>query len=218
RPVLLLLQSRSNERDSNYHRRRDVRSGLFRMLDLELVFHIGYERRLQVQNIRRRAPSMRIAAGRVTDFSIWLASRHCPSPSNGSFIWRGSLGSPGPRQWRLRCRAARPLTCSPWATSRFVGEATALCAFDGQRRALHVINTALLTVAVAEIELREIAMQMRFADVLIGAVNAALQNRKEPLDGVGVDVAANVLIGTVLDRTVRSKIPADPHKCRGFIG
>src|SRR5438067_9783910 len=103
--------------------------------------------------------------------------RHCPSPSlNGSRNWLGSVGSSGPRQWRLRCRSARPRTFSPWATSRFISEATALGTLDGKRRALHVINAKPLPVAVAEIELREIAVQVRFADVLVSAVNAAFQD------------------------------------------
>src|SRR5947208_12684602 len=145
--------------------------------------------------------------------------RHCPSPLlNGNRSWRGSPGSSGPRQWRLRNRPARPRTCSPWATSRFIGETAALCAFDGQRRALHVIHPTLLPVAVAEIKFGQIAMQVSFADVLIGAVHAALQDREKSLDGVGVDVAANVLIGTVFDMAVRAEIPAEPDKQRGFVG
>src|ERR1700686_1899181 len=107
---------------------------------------------------------------------------------SGNSSWRGSLGTSGPCQWRLRCRAARPRTFSPWATSRFIGEATALCAADGKRRALHVVNPTLLPVAIAEIEFGQIAMQVRLADVLIDAVHATLKDREKSFDGVGVYV------------------------------
>src|SRR5205085_12201859 len=59
---------------------------------------------------------------------------------SGKSSCRGSLGTPGPRQRRLRCREARPRTFSPCATSRFIGEAAPLGTLDGQRSALHVIN------------------------------------------------------------------------------
>src|SRR5580700_3342288 len=123
--------------------------------------------------------------------------RHCPPLSNGSFSWRGSPGSSGPRQWRLRCRSARPRTFSPCATSRFVSEPPTFCAFDGERRALHIVNALVLSVAVAEIELRQIPMQMGLGNVLIGAIHAALEDRKEAFDGVSVYVAPHVFVGAV---------------------
>jgi hypothetical protein len=45
---------------------------------------------------------------------------------------------------------------------------------DCDRRALLIINTPIFAVAVAEIEFGQIAMQVRFANVLICPVNAAL--------------------------------------------
>jgi hypothetical protein len=74
----------------------------------------------------------------------------------------------------LRCRAARPRTFSPCATSRFISEAATLGTLDCDRRALLIINTLIFAVAVAEIEFGQIAMQVRFANVLICPVNAAL--------------------------------------------
>lgn len=88
-------------------------------------------------------------------------------------------------------------------TSCFVGEA--LPARTGQRDlgALNIIDAETPAIAIAEIELREMAVQMHLADVLVSAVHAAFQNRKEALDGVGVRGAANVLILAVLYRLVR---------------
>lgn len=48
------------------------------------------------------------------------------------------------------------------------------------------MSAELLAVAVAEIELSEVAMQVRLADVLVNAVHPAFQDREETFDGVGM--------------------------------
>jgi hypothetical protein len=53
--------------------------------------------------------------------------------------------------------------------------------------ALNVIYAKPNAIGIAEIELREIAVQMLFIAMLVDTLHAALENRIEALDGVGVD-------------------------------
>ena len=69
--------------------------------------------------------------------------------------------------------------------SCFIGKATALCALQGTRGAGNVIHAKFFAVAVAEIELGQIAVKVRFADMLIHAINAAFEDREKAFDGVG---------------------------------
>src|SRR3954470_9383286 len=92
---------------------------------------------------------------------------------------RGSLGSTRFRRFRSRGCPHLPLALSPCATSRFVGQPTTLSALQSKRRALNVIDPEFCAVAIAEVELRQIPMQVRFADVLVNSVDAALQYREE---------------------------------------
>jgi hypothetical protein len=45
--------------------------------------------------------------------------------------------------------------------------------------------------------------------MLIDAVKPALEDRKIPLDGIGIDVAANVFLGFVHDGAMRCEVPAN---------
>ena len=63
-------------------------------------------------------------------------------------------------------------------------------------------------MAVAEIKLGQIAVQVGFADVLVFTVNSALQDREKTFNGIGVDVAPHVFVFAVGDSSVRRKIPA----------
>lgn len=102
------------------------------------------------------------------------------SPSNGSFNCTDFLYGAssqiglGSRRW-----IGFSISCS-------IGQPFARYAAKGAVGAFHVIDSELDPVAVAEIKLREIAMQMLLANVEIAAVDAAFQQREEPLDGVGV--------------------------------
>src|SRR3990167_6799902 len=72
-----------------------------------------------------------------------------------------------------------------------------------------IVHTERNAVAVAEIKLGKIAMQMLFLAVLINALHPALENRIVALDCVRMDIAANVLLGRVSDTPVTSELFAD---------
>ena len=56
-----------------------------------------------------------------------------------------------------------------------------------------------MAVAVAEIELADVALDMRRADVMIDAGNAALEDREIALDGVCINVSAHIFSDAMLD-------------------
>ena len=82
-----------------------------------------------------------------------------------------------------------PLALARRSMSCFVGEPTALRTLQAQRSAGGIVHAKLFAMAVAEIKLGQIAMQVGFADVLIHAVNAAFKDREETFNGVGGDDA-----------------------------
>jgi hypothetical protein len=51
---------------------------------------------------------------------------------------------------------------------------------SAQSSAVSIVDAKLLAVAVPKIKLSQVALQMRFADVLIHAVNSALKDQKKP--------------------------------------
>jgi hypothetical protein len=57
---------------------------------------------------------------------------------------------------------------------------------------------------VAEIELRQIPLQVGLADVLIDPIEAALQDREVAFDGIGVHIAAHVFGLSVIDGLMAS--------------
>src|SRR5580704_1037764 len=77
-------------------------------------------------------------------------------------------------------------------------------------------------MAVAEIKLTQITMQVGFADVLVDTVNTALENREEAFDSVGSDdpiaLAAHVFVSGMFDGSVRREVPADAGELAAFIG
>lgn len=97
------------------------------------------------------------------------------SSMKGSRNCRGSLGKLRPRRLRSRGCPHRPLALSPCATSRFVGQPPSLRALQGKRRALNIIDPKFRAVTIAEVKLCQVAMQVRLADMLIDAIDAALQ-------------------------------------------
>lgn len=130
------------------------------------------------------------------------------SSLNGNSSWPVSTLAGSRHSQRQRFSRLGLVRC-PLATSCFIGQPLALGADDGEIGALGVVNAKLDAVAVPEIELTEIPLQVGFGDVLINAVDAALEDRKVALDGVGVGVAPDVFLGAVVDGLVRSEVPAD---------
>lgn len=51
-----------------------------------------------------------------------------------------------------------------------------------------------MAVVVPELELAHVAVQVLLGNAVVDAVDAALNSREEALDGVGVNVAADVLL------------------------
>src|SRR5208282_220723 len=90
-----------------------------------------------------------------------------------------------------------------------VFEALADDTLDHTRGTLYVIYAQPNAIAIAEIELRQIAVQMLLATVLVDALHAALEDRVVALNRIGADypfaLIANVFIVAVLDSFVAGK-------------
>jgi len=95
------------------------------------------------------------------------------------------------------------------AVSPPIGEALAGRPLDRQRRAHRVVIAELNAVGIAEVELGEIAVKMRRRDVVIGAVDPALEDREEAFDRVGVSIAAHVFLGRVVHGLMAGELLAD---------
>src|SRR5688572_6930352 len=76
--------------------------------------------------------------------------------------------------------------------SRPIGQTLSADLLEGDFSALAVSNATSGTIVVAERELSHIALKVGFADVLVGAVQAALKDREEAFNRVGGDRAASV--------------------------
>jgi hypothetical protein len=110
---------------------------------------------------------------------------------NQSPLSKGNLscrGSSRQCHWRLRRPPYRSFL-APIEQSCFISQATTLCTLQGNRRAVSIIDAKPLASAVAEIKFIQIAMQVCFANVLIYAINAALQDREKSFNRVGGDDA-----------------------------
>ena len=68
-----------------------------------------------------------------------------------------------------------------------VREALPLRATNGARRTFPILATELGPVVIAELKLRETAMQMLFAAMLIHTLHAALENREVVFERVSGD-------------------------------
>lgn len=75
----------------------------------------------------------------------------------------------------------------------FVGQASTHCVADCQSGPRLVVNAQPFPVVVAKVKLVEVVVKVRLADVLAGAIQAALQDAEEAFNPVRVDFAANVL-------------------------
>src|SRR5260370_23720243 len=67
------------------------------------------------------------------------------------------------------------------STNCFVGQPLALAALHRKASAGAVVHAELGASAVPEIELAQVAMQVKLADVPVGALNPPLEDREEPL-------------------------------------
>lgn len=105
--------------------------------------------------------------------------------------------------------------------SCFISEPTTLRAFKGAGRAGNIVDAKLFAMAIAEIKLREVTVQVGLADVLINAVHAAFQDRKEALDGVGADdpitFVPDIFVFGVVDGAMRGEIPTDGNQRLLFV-
>jgi hypothetical protein len=64
----------------------------------------------------------------------------------------------------------------------------------------HLVGDAKgLTFIIPVVELGKISFQVLLADVVVHAVDAALEDRKIPFNRVGVSIAAHVLANAVID-------------------
>jgi hypothetical protein len=93
------------------------------------------------------------------------------------------LGSLRQRQCRLRYRIYRS-ALAPIEVSCFVGQATALRANKRPGRSVSIVDAKLFAIAVPEIKFGQVALKVRFANVLIYAVDAPLKDREEAFNAV----------------------------------
>lgn len=91
--------------------------------------------------------------------------------------------------------------------SCFVSQAPALGALECQRSPGSVVDPELFAVAVAEIKLAQVTVQVSLAEMLVNAINATLQDREKSFDGVRMNEAAHVFVASVVDGSMRGKIP-----------
>ena len=90
-------------------------------------------------------------------------------------------------------------------------------AFDGFLGARLVVHAKRHALVIAEIELAKVTLKVLRADVVIGADDAAFEDREISLNRIGVSVAANVLIGAVVDRFVAGELFSDVVVLAAFV-
>jgi hypothetical protein len=151
---------------------------------------------------------MSFAPGLVGTFqdSDGGGGRHrLPPPISGNSSWRGSSIIDRLRR-RLGCASERRFA-RPAATSCFVSQPLAFGADESGVGTCQIVEAKPFAVVVSEIELGSIAMQVRLADVEIAAVNAALEDREEVFDRIGVpESGAHVFLGAVVHGAVAGEI------------
>lgn len=60
------------------------------------------------------------------------------------------------------------------------------------------MDAEFYTIVVAEVELGKVAVQVLLSAVLIDTLHAPLEGAEEALNGVGMDLAANILLSGVV--------------------
>jgi hypothetical protein len=99
-----------------------------------------------------------------------------------------------------------------------IGEALSNDTLDCSLSALHIVNSETDAVAIAEIELRKISVQMAFAAMLVNAFHATLEDRIEAFDSIGMDVPANVFLSAMVHALMAGEFGADLKILAGFVG
>jgi hypothetical protein len=92
-------------------------------------------------------------------------------------------------------------------TSRSIGEALADDALNSTFGALYVIYAKPDAIAIAEVELGKVAVQMLFT--AIDASHATFENRVVSFNGIGVDDPAHVFISRMVDGLMHPKFLAE---------
>src|SRR5712671_4761230 len=85
---------------------------------------------------------------------------------------------------------------------RSIGESLPDDALQRPLSALYIVNAKSNAIAVAEIELGQISVQMLLFAMLIDALHATLEDRIIAFNGVGVGATANVFFLAVVDSFV----------------
>src|SRR6516162_2318048 len=129
------------------------------------------------------------------------------SPSNGSHSWTGSLyGASG--QGSLGGSGL-----GGFAVSRSIGQPFPIYTTKRASGALHVIDAQRDAVAVPEIKLAQIPVQMSFGAMLVYAPHPALEDREEAFGAIDVGFAARPFLGGVVDTAMSRK--ASPNAAIG---
>lgn len=90
--------------------------------------------------------------------------------------------------------------------------------FDNLRGADRIIALKCRAGVVAEVKFATIAIQVRRADVVISAGDAALQDREINPDRIGMNIATNLLINAVVDDLVAAEFLAHVMVLTGIVG
>ena len=96
-----------------------------------------------------------------------------------------------------------------FVTRFFVGQSLADDASNSPLGTLNIIDAERGPIAVAEIELGGVAVQMPFLAMLIDADHAALKHAEKSLDGIGMRVATNVFLDAMVNAFMAGELLAD---------
>lgn len=129
------------------------------------------------------------------------------------------------------CRPVQALTFLPYLlrflrqgsslASCLIGQPLADDALQQTISAGNVINTQGHAVTIAEIELGKVAVQMVMAAMLVDALHAALEYRKEAFDGIGVQgliCLGDIFADTVTHKAMGAEVHFQVGVLSGFIG
>jgi hypothetical protein len=111
-----------------------------------------------------------------------------------------------------------PLYYRPLPMSRSIGEPLSDDAFEDLVGTLNVVDSERDSLIVSEVEFGEVTVQMFLADMLINAVDAALEDREVPLGSIGVSIASDVFFLSVDDGLMASELLADLPVNAAFVG